>query len=161
MTHPVPQSTSRTSFRLFLGFQGTCYRIVWKWDGFSLSFFSHFFENRVRSRGKREAQVFPLSHFPLGQQQQAGRWHGKSFLWAWAEIWIFSQKTPPHGCLVCTKPQSAQVVSTRQAKWYKTQDKMRANHYFLLLKKEQQVKATALLCPLLCHTLLRHLPPPS
>lgn len=159
MTQPVLQSASRTSFRLFLGFQGTWYRIVWKWDGFSL-FFSHFFENRVRSRGERGPSVPAV---PLPSWSAAAGWAltREVFLTGLSRNLDFSQKTPPHGCLVCTKPQSAQVVSARQAKWCKTQDKMRANHYFLLLKKEQQVKATALLCPLLCHTLLRHLPPPS
>lgn len=161
MTQPVLQSTSQTSFRLFL-------RLPWhmiqnrlkvRWI---LSLFSHFFENRVRSRGEREAQVSLLSHFPLGQQQQAGRWHGSLSYGLEQKFGLFPKDATTWVPSLHQAPECSSSLYP-PSQWYKTQDKRLANHYFLLLKKERQVKATALLCPVpdRTYTLFRHLPPPS
>lgn len=62
MAQPVLQSASRTSFRLFLGFQGTWYRIVWKWDGFSLFFFTLLWEQgEIKGRERPKCSRCPTS----------------------------------------------------------------------------------------------------
>lgn len=86
-----------------------------------------FSEDRVRSREVRERPKFPSPCSALCQQQLAGHWHGNSSLCFGAETWTFPNRLWPHGCLICTNPQSLQEVSIHRAKWHKTQDKNTSN----------------------------------
>lgn len=143
MTWPLLQSISQTIFKLFLMLwerMGTHNTKSSETEMCSPKKFTFLWGQSEIKRGEREAQL-PSPCSALCQQQLAGHWHGNSSLCFGAETWTFPNRLWPHGCLICTNPQSFQEVSIHQVKWYKTQDKNTSNPITSYFQRRNSIEA--------------------